>query len=194
MAVKKRSKQELFLELSELLKDSEPDGQSTTDEKYAEGLLKAHDQIVKRNILLTELLENYIKSHSEKIAVNRHYKRIMFYVFLTVFIVFTVVTLYIYLTTDFENINISQGVSLLSVGVTYIASIFVAYEIMFKYLLPTDEEKDMISMIKTVIENDIKVEEFSSIRLTNDNLKIQKDYSQESNEGELQPIPSDKDT
>ena len=52
----------------------------------------------------------------------------------------------------------------------------------------------MISMIKTVIENDIKVEEFSSIRLTNDNLKIQKDYSQESNEGELQPIPSDKDT
>lgn len=51
-----------------------------------------------------------------------------------------------------------------------------------------------ISMIKTVIENDIKVEEFSSIRLTNDNLKIQKDYSQESNEGELQPIPSDKDT
>ena len=37
MAVKKRSKQELFLELSELLKDSEPDGQSTTDEKYAEG-------------------------------------------------------------------------------------------------------------------------------------------------------------
>lgn len=59
------SKQEI-INLLKLLEDSEPDDQSTTDEKYAEGLLKAHSEVVGRNILLTQLLKNYIDSHSKK--------------------------------------------------------------------------------------------------------------------------------
>lgn len=193
MAIKRRS-QDLIAELSALLEDSEPDDRSTTDEKYAEGLLKAHDQVVKRNILLTNLLENYIKSHSEKIAENRWYKRIMFFVFLGAFVAFTGATLWMFLRTDFSSADIPQVVSLLSVGATYIGSVFVAYEIMFKYLFPTDEEKDMISMIKTVIENDLKVEEFSSLRLSGRSAKAQKNCnpntdgkqgdSQDSSDGE----------
>lgn len=179
MADKRRSKQELIRELSEILEDSEPNDQSTTDEEYARGLLKAHDQIVTRNILLTNLLENYINSHSEKIAENRRYKRIMFFVFLGVFVIFTGATLWVFLRTDFGSADIPQIVSLLSVGATYIGSVFVAYEIMFKYLFPTDEEKDMISMIKTVIENDLKVEEFSSLRLAGRTTKVEKKQRQD---------------
>lgn len=175
MAGRRRDRQDLLKELSELLEDSAHDDQSTTDEEYAGGLLKAHDQIVQRNILLTKLLESYIDSHSKKFLENRLYKRIMFFVFLGVFVVFTGATLWMFLRTDFSNADIPQVVSLLSVGATYIGSIFVAYEIMFKYLFPTDEEKDMISMIKTVIENDLKVEEFTSLRLTGRATKLQKD-------------------
>lgn len=166
MANRRRDTQDLLTELSKLLEDSAHDEQSTTDEEYAGGLLKAHTQIIDRNALLTKLLENYIDSHSKKVLENRRYKCVMFVVFLGVFVLFTFATLWMFLKTDLNNANIPQVVSLLSVGATYIGSIFVAYEIMFKYLFPTDEEKDMISMIKTVIENDLKVEEFTSLRLT----------------------------
>lgn len=171
MASKKLSQE--LVQLLTLLEESEPDVQSTTDEKYAEGLLKAHGEVVGRNILLTQLLKNYIESHSKKIQENRLYKRVMFFTFVGAFILFTGVTLWKFMFTDVNSANIPQVVSLLSVGATYIGSIFVAYEIMFKYLFPTDEEKDMISVIKTLIENDLKVEEFSSLRLAGRATKAQ---------------------
>lgn len=183
MADRRRDTQDLLKELSEVLEASAHDEQSTTDEEYAGGLLKAHDQIVKRNILLTKLLESYIDSHSKKVSENRWYKRIMFIIFLGVFVAFTAVTLWMFLRTDFSNADIPQVVSLLSVGATYIGSIFVAYEIMFKYLFPTDEEKDMISMIKTVIENDLKVEEFTSLRLNDRATKLRIHSVQDNDDG-----------
>lgn len=182
MSGKHRNKQELLKELTEFLAESNYDDQSTTDEEYAGGLLKAHNQIVQRNILLTNLLNSYIHSHSKKVSDNRRYKGIMFFVFLAAFIAFTGATLYMFLRTDFSNADIPQVVSLLSVGVTYIGSIFVAYEIMFKYLFPTDEEKDMISMIRTVIENDLKVEEFTSSRFADRVAKVQEDHEQGHND------------
>ena len=53
-------------------------------------------------------------------------------------------------------------VSLLSVSVTYLASLIAVFEIMSKYLFPIDEEKDTISMIQAVINNDVQVEELMS--------------------------------
>lgn len=183
MAASHRNKQELLKELTEVLSESTHDDQSTTDEEYAGGLLKAHKQIVQRNLLLTNLLNSYIRSHSKKVSDNRLYKGIMFFTFLAVFFAFSVttlvVTLVVLLSANFSEINIPQVLSLLSVGATYIGSIFVAYEIMFKYLFPTDEEKDMISMIRTVIENDLKVEEFTSSRFTDRTTKSQKSYEQD---------------
>lgn len=173
MAGRQPDKQDLIDLFSKILEDSLYDDQSTTNEEYASGLLKAHTQIVSRNILLTKLLESYIDSHSKKVKENRLYKGVMFSTFLLAFISFTVATLCLFLKTDISTADIPQVVSLLSVGATYIGSIFVAYEIMFKYLFPTDEEKDMISMIKTVIENDLKVEEFTSSRLAGRTAKLQ---------------------
>lgn len=182
MADRQREKQNLR-DLIKVLESSLYDDQSTTDEEYAVGLLKAHTQIVNRNALLTKLLESYIDSHSKKVSENRRYKRIMFIVFLLVFVSFTFVLLWIFLNINLDSANISQVASLLSVGATYIGSIFVAYEIMFKYLFPTDEEKDMISMIKTVIENDLKVEEFTSLRLSGHAAKPQEDHDGDNDEG-----------
>lgn len=181
MAGRQQDKQELIDLFSKILEASLYDDQSTTDEEYAGGLLKAHTQIVNRNALLTKLLESYIDSHSKKVSENQWYKRIMFIVFLGVFISFTCATLWMFLKTDLNSANIPQIVSLLSVGGTYIGSIFVAYEIMFKYLFPTDEEKDMISMIKTVIENDLKVEELTSLRLAGRVAKLHENFEQDNN-------------
>lgn len=53
-------------------------------------------------------------------------------------------------------------VSLFSVSVTYLASLIAVFEIMSKYLFPIDEEKDTITMIQAVINNDVQVEELMS--------------------------------
>ena len=122
--------------------------------------------MIERNILLTTLLKNYIDSHAEKTRTNKWYKAILFYTFVIAFIAFTAAVAVVFLKADLNAATVPLVVSLLSVGATYVGSIFIAYEIMFKYLFPADEEKDMISMIKTVIENDLKVEEFASKSLT----------------------------
>ena len=179
VADQKRNGQDLLNELANLLENSA--SQSITDEKYAEGLIKAHAQVIERNILLTNLLKNYIESHSEKNEMNKKFKKILFYTFVLAFILFTGAVIVVFIKTDLNEATVPLVVSLLSVGATYIGSIFIAYEIMFRYLFPADEEKDMISMIKTVIENDLKVEEFASLQLADHAKKTSDTRGQDEN-------------
>lgn len=58
--------------------------------------------------------------------------------------------------------TIPAMVSLISVSATYLASLIGVFKIMSKYLFPVDEEKDTISMIKAVIDNDVQVEQLMS--------------------------------
>ena len=154
--------QQELSELIKILQDSEYDGQSTKNEQYAKDLLKAHRQVVERNLLLTNLLRNYIHQASEKNKENRIYKRVLFSFFIIIVMGLTAAVVTVLVTVDFNDATVPLVVSLLSVGATYLGSLFTIYDIMFKYLFPIDEEKDMINMIKTVIENDAKVEEFAS--------------------------------
>lgn len=160
-----RQRNEALKELNELVKllqESEYDDRSTTNEQYAKDLLKAHRQVVERNLLLTNLLRNYIHQSSKKNQENRVYKRVLFIFFIVLLIGLTATLATVLIKIDFNSITVPLVVSLLSVGATYLGSLFAIYEIMFKYLFPVDEEKDMINMIKTVIENDARVEEFAS--------------------------------
>ncbi len=154
--------QQELSELIKILQESEYDGQSTKNEQYAKDLLKAHRQVVERNLLLTNLLRNYIHQASEKNKENKIYKRILFFFFIIIVMGLTAGVVTVLVTVDFNSATVPLVVSLLSVGATYLGSLFTIYDIMFKYLFPVDEEKDMINMIKTVIENDSKVEEFAS--------------------------------
>lgn len=129
--------------------------------QYTAGLLKAHDQVVIRNEKLTGLLEHYIKNYDEKTVENRRYKEMLFNTFVGLFILLTFGIFVVFIRTDLNEVTVPLAVSLISVGATYVGSIFVVYEIMFRYLFPVDEEKDMITMIKTVIDNDLKLEEFA---------------------------------
>jgi len=76
--------QQELSELIKILQESEYDGQSTKNEQYAKDLLKAHRQVVERNLLLTNLLRNYIHQASEKNKENKIYKRILFFFFIII--------------------------------------------------------------------------------------------------------------
>lgn len=157
-----KEKQKEANDLADLLETVSHDSQSTTNEGYAEGLLKAHSQIIMRNALLTNLLAGYINSSNKRACENTILKRILFAIFVFILIFLTVALFFVFIKVDFNEVTTPLVVSLLAVGATYVGSLFTIYEIMFKYLFPADEEKDTISMIKTVIENDLKVEEFVS--------------------------------
>lgn len=152
--------------LQDLLQDLQShsyDPASTTNEQYAAkyntDLLAAHKEMVKRNTKLTDLLDHYIQNYDKKSEENMKYKEMLFSVFVGLFILFTFGVFIVFIKTDLNDVTAPLAVSLVSVGATYVGSIFVVYELMFKYLFPIDEEKDMINMIKTVIDNDLKLEE-----------------------------------
>lgn len=155
-------KQALFdLVLSELL-NSDYDNQNTKNESYARQLINVHTEFVNRNRKLTTLLDKYIAQREERVNINKKFKCVLFFLFVLSFLALTITIIVIFAKTDINNSNASSTISLISVAVTYLGSIMIIFEIISKYLFPTDEEKDMISMIKTVIDNDVKVEEFMS--------------------------------
>lgn len=68
----------------------------------------------------------------------------------------------VFIVCNRNSNSIPAMVSLFSVSVTYLASLIAVFEIMSKYLFPIDEEKDTITMIQAVINNDVQVEELMS--------------------------------
>lgn len=146
--------------LSELL-SSDFDSQSTKNEAYAEQLLKVHAQFVKRNGKLTDLLEDFIQQRRERVKTNKFLKKFIFWFFIGLLGALTIAVV-VFVICNRTSDSIPAMVSLLSVSVTYLASLIAVFEIMSKYLFPVDEEKDTINMIQAVINNDVKVEEIMS--------------------------------
>lgn len=138
------------------------DSQKTTNEKYANQLVSVHAEFVARNGKLTTLLENYITQSKKRVEDNNSLKKFLFWFFVVLLAALTIAVVVVFVKVDFNKSNVTSMVSLLSVAVTYLGSIIAIFEIISKYLFPTDEEKDTINMIKTVIENDIKVEDIMS--------------------------------
>jgi hypothetical protein len=103
--------------------------------------------------------------------MNKKLKTILFVVFVLLLLALTFALINVYLRTDINKAVPSSVVSLFSVMITYLGSILSIFKIMSKYLFPVDEEKDTLDMIKTVISNDITVEELmlKSIKENDDN-------------------------
>lgn len=137
------------------------DSKSTKNEEYAEQLMNVHAQFVKRNGKLTDLLDDYIKQRRDRIKTNRFLKKFIFWFFVVLLGVLTIAVA-IFTICNRSIDSVPAMVSLISVSVTYLASLIAVFEIMSKYLFPIDEEKDTISMIQAVINNDVRVEELTS--------------------------------
>lgn len=134
------------------------DASPTENESYAAQLTRVHQEFVKRNKSLTGLLDDYIDNRNDRVKENKLCKRVIFWVFISIFVLLTVAVIYIFTKTDINESNISVITSLVTVAATYLTSILSIINIISKYLFPIDEEKDTIEMIKTVIGNDVQVE------------------------------------
>lgn len=146
--------------LAELL-SSNYDNKPTKNEEYAKQLVSVHEEFVKRNEKLTSLLDSFITQRDERVRVNNFLKKFIFWFFIGMLAVLTI-TVVGFVAFNITIKTIPSMVSLISVSATYLASLIGIFKIMSKYLFPVDEEKDTISMIKAVINNDVKVEQLMS--------------------------------
>lgn len=149
------SYKKVLLELLTSNYDTDP----TKNEQYAEQLISVHEQFVKRNAKLTQLLTEYIQQRNARVKTNSFFKKFTFWTFISLLVLLTISVSIVFVNLDFDKSNISSLVSVLSVSATYLTSILSIFSIMSKYLFPCDEEKDAIGMIGAVINNDLKVEE-----------------------------------
>ncbi len=146
--------------LAELL-SSNYDNKPTKNEEYAKQLVSVHEEFVKRNEKLTSLLDDYITQRKKRVETNNFLKKFIFWFFVSMLGVLTI-TVVLFVAFNITIKTIPAMVSLISVSATYLASLIGIFQIMSKYLFPVDEEKDTISMIKAVINNDVQVEELMS--------------------------------
>lgn len=146
--------------LSELL-SSNYDSISTENEAYAKQLVDVHEEFVKRNKKLTSLLDDYIVQRKKRVNTNNFLKKFIFWFFVGMLAALTI-TVVCFVAFNITIKTIPAMVSLISVSATYLASLIGIFQIMSKYLFPVDEEKDTISMIKAVIDNDVQVEQLMS--------------------------------
>ncbi|MBE6638911.1 MAG: hypothetical protein E7616_05590 [Ruminococcaceae bacterium] len=154
-----------FNQVLKSLLTSKFDTNPTTNEEYAEQLLSIHAHFVKRNGKLTDLLEDYIIQRRDRVKTNNVLKLIIFWFFIILLGILTIAVA-ISMICYRANTSASSAVSLISVAITYLASLIAVFEIISKYLFPIDEEKDAINMIQAVITNDVQVEELMSTVIT----------------------------
>lgn len=162
---------EIRKQLSEILNDLPSESyndESTINEEYARALIIAHTQFAKRNEKLTELLNNYVDRNKKRSEGNDIMKYVSFSIFMFIILLLTIAVVVAIIKADLDTTTAPVMVSLVSIAVTYLGSIITILQIIFKYLFPTDEEKDTISMIQTIIQNDLKVEEMTASKLKND--------------------------
>ena len=145
-----------------LLVNSKIDEISTISENYAKQLMSIHKQFEKRNQQLTGLLESYIEQRNNRVKVNQKLKKFIFGFFICLFSTLTISVVIFIICSSKQDKDKDFLVSLITVSVTYLVSLIAVFEIISKYLFPIDEEKDTVSMIQTVLNNDFKVEELIS--------------------------------
>ena len=145
----------------DVLNNSKVDSSTTYNENYAKNLTKIQEDFVVRNVLLTSLLSNYITQREKRVKTNHTFKNIIFWVFIAILCIMVITTAIVAIVA-LRRDSVKNIVALISVLLTFLSSLIIIFEIISKYLFPADEEKDTIEMIRTVIENDIKLQEYLS--------------------------------
>lgn len=109
----------------------------------------------KRNRLYTDLLKHYIGSYKSKSRWKRWYKCVYFVVVVLVFL-----CIVLYCLDSIRNISLKNSSSLADVGVTaggfgaILSAILVIPKIIAEHLFPSNEDANMIDMVKNMQLND----------------------------------------
>ena len=149
----------VYTETLDFLNNSVVDKNKTLTEKYAEQIDKIQEEFIRRNDKLTELFTNFIEQQNTRSKENKCMKKFLFFIFCFLLLGLTVAIVIVFIKTDFSKVDVPSVVSLFSVGATYFGSVISILKIMSVYLFPLEEERNTIDMIKTVIDNDAKLEQ-----------------------------------
>ena len=116
---------------------------------------KYGEQYDNRDELYTELLKHYIDTTKLKNNNNKKYKKVFFWVVVCAFVALvatpitaTFIVLYNGLTDTAAIIALVGG------AVSAIPAVIVLPQIIAQHLFPTDEDKNMIDLVKSMQEND----------------------------------------
>lgn len=112
----------------------------------------------KRNNLYTELLENYIQIYKKKEKNKSIYKFLFFFTTMLLFSGIIIVCGY-----NMYNISVHGDPGGASVGIALsnvigiVSTLIVLPKIIAEHLFPTNEENNMIGMVKNMQENDANI-------------------------------------
>lgn len=116
----------------------------------------------RRDTLYSDLLENYIKTYDGKAKCNKIYKFLFFTVSMLIFIgvVGAAIASLIIIALKKES-SIADVAVLISGAAEIISVVIVLPKIIAEHLFPTNEDDNMIGMVKNMQVNDSKIRAFS---------------------------------
>lgn len=110
----------------------------------------------KRDRLITNLLDDYVKNRKSNVETNTKRKTQMYYIFLGTFIVTTLGMIVLIWNVFKMPLTAALAISLLTVCLAYLGTIIILLRSIAQYLFPVDEEKNFTEMIKAVVQKDIE--------------------------------------
>lgn len=112
-------------------------------------------QYDRRDALYADLLRNYIKQSKDKADKNIEYKRKFFNIVMTVFCFMIFIPLLAILIVAIRgDNNVTAIIALSSSAVSILSAIIILPKIIAQHLFPTDEDKNMIDLVKNMQDND----------------------------------------
>ena len=131
---------------------------TSTKESKKEKLQYEH-----RDLMYTSLLQEYIRVYTKKSSCNKKYKLAFFIIAMSAFSLIITVSLIslVIVATKIDSANIlSSALVAISSASGIISSIVVLPKIIAKHLFPTDEDKNMIDMVKNMQDNDSGIRDY----------------------------------
>lgn len=140
--------------------DSTPD--TPEDSHWAEAAEKEHDEYWKqyksRDALYTEMLQQYLNVHKSKANHNKVYKGIFFVVTMLILLVLIGAPMAAMILIAMKDQVKLADIALVVSGLGgIITSIIVLPKIIAEHLFPTDEDQNMIELVKKMQDNDAQI-------------------------------------
>lgn len=112
-----------------------------------------------RDKYVSALLKSYVSNYENKIKKNMAYKGALFYVFLTLTALSTLIFIgcICYLSSNLKNLDtIEYLLKILPISITFLSLIIGTLKIIVKYVFPEKEEEYITKIVEIIQNNDLE--------------------------------------
>ena len=117
---------------------------------------KLKDNILLRDGYVTNLLNEFVSNHRVKHSNDRKLKTKVLWGILIALLIITITIIVAFVCFIRINIDIVVILSLLGVVISFLTSISFIIKMLLKYLFSLDTDKNIISLIATIIDHDLR--------------------------------------